>query len=104
MASQLDSLIEQLGKTTKAIQDDPAFFRGSPEQRLKLLQATQELYKTTQEAMEAYMEFLVGMAQATVIRLFIKWKVFEAVSAHGPISFSSLAEKAGADVTLISTC
>lgn len=104
MASQLDSLIEQLGQTTKAIQDDPAFFQSLPEQRLKLLKATQELYKTTQQAMEACMEFLIGMAQVTVIRLFIKWKVFEAIADHGPISFSSLAEKAGADVTLISTC
>ncbi|KFH40298.1 Demethylsterigmatocystin 6-O-methyltransferase-like protein [Hapsidospora chrysogenum ATCC 11550] len=101
MASQLDSLIEQLGQTTKAIQHDPAFFQDLPEQRLKLLKATQELYKTTQEAIEAYTEFLIGMAQAKVIRLFIKWKVFEAVAAHGPISISSLAEKAGADVTLI---
>lgn len=104
MADQLDTLIEQLGQTAKAIQNDPSYFQSSPEQRLKLLKATQELYKTTQEPMEAYMEFLIGMAQVTVIRLFIKWKIFEVIAAEGPISYASVAEKAEADLTLISTC
>lgn len=102
MASELDSLIDQLGQTAKAIQNDPGYFQSSPEQRLKLLKATQELYKTTQDPMESYMEFLISMARVTVIRLFIKWKVFEIIATEGTISFASLAEKVNADVTLIS--
>jgi hypothetical protein len=48
------------------------------------------------------MDIMTGFCQIAVIRLFIKWKVFEKIPATGTISYKELAAAVGADVSLIS--
>jgi hypothetical protein len=102
MADKLDQLIEQLEQTTTAIRNDLTYFQGEPEKRHKLLKAADGLIKTVQEPMEGYLDFLTSMANATVINLFVKWKVFEIIDAAGSISYDDLAKAVEADVALIS--
>lgn len=102
MADKVDQLIEKLEQTAQTIQDDATYFENHPEKRQKLLKAAETLTKTVQQPMEGYLDFLTAMANATIVNLFVKWKVFETIDAAGSISYSDLAEKVGADLALIS--
>ena len=54
------------------------------------------------ESMDKLMGYVHALPALTATRLFIDWKVFENIPAQGSIAYTDLADKVGADVSLIS--
>ncbi|XP_044719877.1 o-methyltransferase domain-containing protein [Hirsutella rhossiliensis] len=101
MAAKLESLIQQLAETTESIRNNPASFHASTNQHARLADALQVLRAETRQPTDVVLDLLPHLAELTVLRLFIKWKVFENIPADGEISFRDLASKLGAETNLI---
>lgn len=100
LADQLESLAKSLTETAQSVRDSPDGV--SPSHRLQLSNASHSILRSVQQPGEQLMEAMVTVVQITVMRLFIKWKVFETIPLQGNISYVELAAKAGADTSLIS--
>lgn len=101
MADHMGSLAQQLATTAESIRSNPASLESLEKERSKLVESAQALLKVLKPA-DPIMDWMVTLVQFTAIRLFIGWKVFEAIPSDGSISHSDLAAKIGAEVPLIS--
>ncbi|KJZ70336.1 hypothetical protein HIM_10265 [Hirsutella minnesotensis 3608] len=101
MAAKLESLIQKLAETTESIRNNPASFNASTEQYARLGEAFEVFRKETRQPTDVVLDLLPHLAELTVVRLFIKWKVFENIPTDGEISFKDLASKLGAETNLI---
>ncbi|OIW27605.1 S-adenosyl-L-methionine-dependent methyltransferase [Coniochaeta ligniaria NRRL 30616] len=73
----------------------------SPEQHAGLVEILKRVVELVHGPRDDIMDTMTGFCQIAVIRLFIKWKVFEKIPVAGIISYKELAAVVGADVSLI---
>ena len=102
MSTDAASALELLQKAAQLIAADPNALQSAPDVRSDIVKTASQLVAVTQNPMEHFMGFLTNLAQVTVIRLFIKWGVFENIPSEGSISFQKLSEIVGADLGLLS--
>lgn len=101
MADRLDALAAQLSDSAKSIRAGSISLDTDIEERAKIIKAAKEVTDVAKKQKEHFVDLYMVMVPLTVIRIFIKWKVFENIPASDNISYSDLAAKAGADRSLI---
>ncbi|KAH6856408.1 O-methyltransferase-domain-containing protein [Chaetomium sp. MPI-CAGE-AT-0009] len=107
MASPIADTLEALSKTlAKAAQDlrsGSLSLENDTLQRMGLLKAGGDLIDAVSLPQDKIVLWLPHFAHFTAIRLFVKWKAFEKVPIEdgAAISYTDLAAKLGADVSLI---
>ena len=103
MGNHMDSLAQQLTTTAESIRSNPASLEKLEKEQADLIRSAETLLKVLKHT-DPLMDSMVTLIQFTAIRLFIGWKVFEAIPSSGSISQSDLAAKIGAETPLISGC
>jgi hypothetical protein len=99
VADSLESLAAMLTDAAKGLRRGTS---ASPEQHAGLVESLKRVVELVHGPRDDIMDIMTGFCQIAVIRLFIKWKVFEKIPAAGIISYKELAAAVGADVSLIS--
>ncbi|ODA80430.1 hypothetical protein RJ55_03388 [Drechmeria coniospora] len=100
MACNLGSLAKQLAAATESIRNDPAVLDKAENERAELIRAAEALLTTIKPA-DPMLEGHMAMVQFTVVRLFVGWKVFEAIPLEGSILYSDLAAAVQAEALLL---
>lgn len=104
VASHLEALAERLSKAAQDLRSGNLSLENDTTQRMGLIKASHDLIDTVGLPKDKALIWLPQCAHITAIRLFIKWKAFEAIPLDddAAISESDLAAKLGANVSLIS--
>jgi hypothetical protein len=69
--------------------------------RASVISAAQAIIHAAQGPQDLYVHFVVNKCEIIVMRLFLKWEVFQEIPSQGSISFADLAAKIDADVGLV---
>jgi len=101
VADRLDALAAQLSDSAKRIRDGTISLDTNIAERTKIIKAAKEVVDVAKEQQEQFVDLYMVLVPLTVIRIFIKWKVFENIPVSGTISYSDLAAKVDADRSLI---
>ncbi len=101
-AGQMDDLVAQLSAVSKMAESGSEFLASNPGARITILKTLGKISSTIRQPQDEIMELFPQIAQMPVIRLFIKWKVFQMIPTEGSISYGEIASKLDADVNLIS--
>lgn len=102
VASYLEGLAAELGETARQLRQGDFSLDKDAKKRNQLIETANNLLTTVQQPIDQLMGYAYIFPALAAARLFVDWKVFEHVPAQGSISYSALAEKVGADVSLIS--
>jgi len=104
LADTLEALAEKLSKTAQNLRSGSFSIETDTAQRMSLLKAGTDLLDAVSLPKDRVLTWLPQFAHITAIRLFIKWKAFEKIPTgdDATISYTELAAKLGADVSLIS--
>ncbi|GAB1312713.1 hypothetical protein MFIFM68171_02923 [Madurella fahalii] len=100
MARNNERLSKELEPLCKNLTDAVSGL-GSSGGRESVISAAKAIIHAAQDAQELYVHFAVNKCEIIVMRLFLKWEVFQGIPLQGSISFSELAAKIGAEVGLI---
>ncbi|KAK4246441.1 S-adenosyl-L-methionine-dependent methyltransferase [Corynascus novoguineensis] len=103
LADTLEALAERLSKTAQNLRSGSFSIETDTVQRMSLLKAGADLLDAVTLSKDRVLTWLPQFAHITAIRLFIKWKAFEKIPTgnDATISYTELAAKLGADVSLI---
>jgi len=103
VADTLEALSKTLAKAAQDLRSGSLSLESDTLQRMGLLKAGSDLIETISLPQDKIMLFLPQIAHLTAIRLFVKWKAFEKVPIDdgATISYTDLAAKLGANVSLI---
>lgn len=101
VADRLDELAAQLSNSAKSIREGSVSLDTDGEERSKIIKAAKEVIDVGKQPKEQFYDFYMVLVPLTVIRTFIKWKVFENIPVSDTISYGDLAAKVGADRSLI---
>lgn len=101
LQSRLKHITDQLSQIQKAIESDPTSVGAFASDRDALVDAAQAVVAASKGPVDAIMDTMVMTAQMTAMRLFISWKVFEAIPSQGSISFEELGVKVKGDPALL---
>ncbi|KAH6632016.1 O-methyltransferase-domain-containing protein [Chaetomium tenue] len=103
IADTLEALSKTLAKTAQDLRSGSLSLESDTLQRMGLLKAGSELIDAVSLPQDKIVVFLPLIAHLTAIRLFVKWKAFEEVPIGdgATISYTDLAAKLGANVSLI---
>ena len=101
VADRLDALAAQLSDSAKSIREGSISFDTDIEERSKIIKAAKEVIDVGKQQKEQFVDLYMVLVPLTVIRIFIKWKVFENIPESDTISYGTLAAKVGADRSLI---
>ena len=69
----------------------------------KVLASLNSIADNLRGAQDVVLNGMFAASQATAIRLFRKWGVFEIIPSDATISYSDIAKRINADVNLVST-
>ena len=100
LATQLERLTAEIAEAGKALStataDEDWLLR------YKAYYAAKQIVALTQKPDEIWFDQSVVMTEFAAIRVFMKWKAFEAIPDEGSISYKELAEKCNATEALLS--
>jgi len=104
LADTLDTLSQKLANAAEGIRSGNLSLETDIFQRMDLIKAGTDLIDAASVPKDKLLLWLPQFAHITAVRLFIKWKAFEKIPAEdgAAISYTELAAKLGADVSLIS--
>ncbi|KAK4141070.1 O-methyltransferase-domain-containing protein [Dichotomopilus funicola] len=103
VAFHLEALAERFSKAAQDLRSGNLSLENDTTQRMDLLKAGSDLIDIVGLPKDKALFWLPQCAHITAIRLFIKWKAFEAIPLNddAAISESDLAAKLGANLSLI---
>lgn len=104
IADTLEALSKTLAKTAQDLRSGSLSLESDTLQRMGLLKAGSDLIDAVSLPQDKIVVFLPLIAHLTAVRLFVKWKAFEEIPIDNgaTISYTDLAAKLGANVSLIS--
>ena len=102
MEEQLKSLTDQLNQLTETVRNDAASLDGQSEQLSRLTDAANTFAKLNRSPFGHISEAMTNMVMISSLALFNKWGAFKHIPSGEAISYQALAEKLGADTSLIS--
>lgn len=104
LANTLDALAQKLINAAEGLRSGNLCLETDTFQRMDLIKAGTDLIDAASLPKDRLLLWLPQFAHITAVRLFIKWKVFEKIPTEdgAAISYTELAAKLGADVSLIS--
>ncbi|KAK3305268.1 O-methyltransferase-domain-containing protein [Chaetomium strumarium] len=108
IADKLDALAQTLSGVAQKLRAGKVSLQTDTEQRMELVKAGNELINTVSQPEDKVHLYLTQLCHMTALRLFLKWDAFDKIpkgrrSDGTPltISYIQLANKLGADVSLI---
>ncbi|SPO02082.1 uncharacterized protein DNG_04755 [Cephalotrichum gorgonifer] len=103
VADTLEALAQRLTSTANDVRSGNLSLETDTFQRMGLIKAAAELSDAVSLPKDKVLMWLPYFAHITAIRLFVKWKAFETIPVGdgAAISYAELAEKLGADESLI---
>lgn len=104
LADTLDSLAQRLSQAAGGLRTGSLSLETDQFQRMGLIKAGTELIDAVSLPKDKFLVWLPHFTHITALRLFIKWKAFTHIPVEdgAAISYTELAGKLGADVSLIS--
>jgi hypothetical protein len=105
LADTLDALAQTLAQAAEGLRSGSLSLETDQFQRMGLIKAGTELIDAVSLPKDKFLVWLPHLTHITALRLFIKWKAFTHIPVEdgATISYTELAAKLGADVSLIST-
>lgn len=101
-ADKLDSWAAQLSETAQTLRSSPGRAGLSLEHRSSLLKTGHDITQFSRRTEEYVLDTMASTVELVALRLLINWKALEMIPAQGSITYQELAEKVGAEVSLIS--
>ena len=104
MEAKLESLTRELTHLTDSLREDRASLKNHAGQVSQLAKASAAFSNLNRGPMDHLTDMMSNLTQLTALGLFMKWGVFDHIPVHETITYQTLAEKVGADTSLISKC
>ncbi|CAK7222888.1 hypothetical protein SBRCBS47491_005017 [Sporothrix bragantina] len=102
VADKLDSLVATLAEASKNLRAGlPNSLLTNATQKADVVTALKAGIEAIQSPQDAFLDIMVTMSRLVAQRIFVKWKLFDAIPATGSITYSDLAAKADADTEIV---
>lgn len=105
LADTLDNLSKTLAEASKSLRDgsSPSLLT-SVTRKAEVAGALKDTIEAIQNPQDAFLDQMVLVSRLVALRIFVKWKVFDAIPATGSITYAELAAKVDAGEEIVSTC
>ncbi|OAA57124.1 O-methyltransferase, family 2 [Niveomyces insectorum RCEF 264] len=101
LADKLGSLAAELAEASNAVRAGKLSLQTDVAQKLKLIGTTKATLDALQTSQDLFMDNMVQFSRLVALRVFLKWKAFDAIPPTGSITYADLAAKVNADVEII---
>jgi hypothetical protein len=102
LAQQLEDLAAKFTETAYRLRSGDTHLENDARSRNELINAAKNLLDAVQRPADKLWGYVHILPALAASRLFVDWKVFENIPQQGSISYAALANKVGAEVSLIS--
>lgn len=104
LADKLDGLAATLREASKSVREgSPSSLQTNVSKKAEVVGALKSAIEALQNPQDVFLDNMVLISRLVALRIFVKWKVFDAIPATGSITYADLAAKVNADTEIVST-